>query len=359
MGLFEAASPSRNQLISLKSRLKVPFEWYPYDTMANLAHLDRLLSDAGLVLERITGDLPVLDIGCGDGDLAFFLESLGYRVIAVDYEATNHNGLAGFRTLKNALSSCVEFHSLDLDATVELPVPRCGLALMLGALYHLRNPFLALDTLSRVAQYAVISTRLAGGLIPASGSAPLAYLVDEHELNAADDSNYWLFTEAGLRRLLNRTRWDIHAWRIFEQQDKAGVDSRVFALLRSRFGIANLRLLSGWHEPEESGWRWTERSFAAETELPAARTNPEFRALIFVHEELIRSGEPYRLRIRLNDTPLPGWEFSQPGRHNLARRLKLVSGSPVRLDFEASRVFSPDERDSRERAIIVERMSID
>jgi hypothetical protein len=29
------------------------------------------------------------------------------------------------------------------------------------------------------------------------------------------------------------------------------------------------------------------------------------------------------------------------------------------LDFEASRVFSPDERDSRERAIIVERMSID
>ena len=38
--------------------------------------------------------------------------------------------------------------------------------------------------------------------------APVAYLVDGHETNL-DATNYWVFSEAGLRRLLARTHWGI------------------------------------------------------------------------------------------------------------------------------------------------------
>jgi tRNA (mo5U34)-methyltransferase len=50
----------------------------------------------------------VLDIGTADGDLAFFLESIGFRVIAIDYPGTNFNGMRGIQKLKEALNSRVE-----------------------------------------------------------------------------------------------------------------------------------------------------------------------------------------------------------------------------------------------------------
>lgn len=37
---------------------------------------------------------------------------------------------------------------------------------------------------------------------------PVAYLLDERESNN-DPSNYWIFSDAGLKRILKRTGWDI------------------------------------------------------------------------------------------------------------------------------------------------------
>jgi hypothetical protein len=36
---------------------------------------------------------------------------------------------------------------------------------------------------------------------------PLAYLLDDREANN-DPTNYWIFSEAGLRRLIKRTGWE-------------------------------------------------------------------------------------------------------------------------------------------------------
>src|SRR4051812_8380461 len=68
------------------------WEWYRYDSLANLSHLDQLLTGANRDLVQLSSGGPVLDFGCADGDLAFFLESLGMKVLSFDHVRTNHNG---------------------------------------------------------------------------------------------------------------------------------------------------------------------------------------------------------------------------------------------------------------------------
>lgn len=63
----------------------------------------------------------IADIGGADGDLAFFLESLGYQVDFVDHAPTNANGLRGVRTLRKALNSAITINDVDLDSQFALP----------------------------------------------------------------------------------------------------------------------------------------------------------------------------------------------------------------------------------------------
>lgn len=42
----------------------------------------------------------VAEIGTGDGDLAFFLESMGRQVDIIDHATTNLNGMRGVRLLQ-------------------------------------------------------------------------------------------------------------------------------------------------------------------------------------------------------------------------------------------------------------------
>jgi hypothetical protein len=42
---------------------------------------------------------PVLDLGCADGALAFFLESMSLRVHALDHPTSNYNRMQGVRAL--------------------------------------------------------------------------------------------------------------------------------------------------------------------------------------------------------------------------------------------------------------------
>src|SRR6266852_1765202 len=94
--------------------------WYPYCSLGNLEHLARLLGPDTTLLD-LAGDLPVLDVGCADGDLSFLLESLGCSMTAVDYAPTNSNGMAGVRPLKELLGSKVGIIDMDLDNQFRLP----------------------------------------------------------------------------------------------------------------------------------------------------------------------------------------------------------------------------------------------
>ena len=220
------------------------WDWYPYGTLNNFYLIEQLLEGTGIDVPALCEGGPVLDIGAADGDTAFFFESLGIPAHVVDYPPTNFNSCRGVRALRDALDSKVSISETDLDAQFRLPEAHYGLAFFLGILYHLKNPFYALERLGRHAKHAFISTRIARfntadpqTRVDLSG-IPVGYLLAHDECNN-DATNFWIFSEAGLRRLLHRAGWDVVAFRTFGavgESDPAtnDGDERAFCLVRSR-----------------------------------------------------------------------------------------------------------------------------
>ena len=213
--LRELARAKEQELWKTKFAYRPKTFWYPYPTLRNISVLEQLLSGVGLnLLELCRGEYGrIADIGAADGDLAFFLEELGFTVDVVDNEYTNFNKLEGARILKKALNSSAAIRSIDLDSRNHLFPERYDAAFFLGVLYHLKNPFSILERLAHVARYCFLSTRIArqtaDGL--ALSKHPLAYLLGPEECNN-DSTNFWIFTDEGLKRLLHRTGWNILAF---------------------------------------------------------------------------------------------------------------------------------------------------
>src|SRR3982751_6814401 len=67
------------------------FAWYPYGTLDNFHILNQLLTGKNRSFLSSVGDGLIVDIGAADGDVAFFLESLGHNVRVADYPPTNFN----------------------------------------------------------------------------------------------------------------------------------------------------------------------------------------------------------------------------------------------------------------------------
>jgi tRNA (mo5U34)-methyltransferase len=222
------------------------FPWYPYDSFANLFPLERLRREAGLALAEMAGDRPLLDLGAGDGALAFLFESLGYAVHACDHAGANINRMEGVRRLAAALGSHVEIEDVDLDAGWA-PQRDYGLALFLGTLYHLKNPYGVLERLSGHARYCFLSTRVATWSADHAvelGRVAAAYLLAPGECNG-DATNYWVFSPPGLLRLAERCGWRVLASLGTGAADsdpasEAG-DARRFLLLESSRQPRNLQ----------------------------------------------------------------------------------------------------------------------
>src|SRR4051794_19590519 len=104
--LEQCSKTFSRQLEHLKKELApTEFGWYPYGTLDNFHILNRLLTGNNRTFLNEIGDGLVLDVGAADGDVAFFLESLGRNVHVVDYAPTNFNGCRGLRLLKQRLKS--------------------------------------------------------------------------------------------------------------------------------------------------------------------------------------------------------------------------------------------------------------
>ncbi|WP_428536410.1 class I SAM-dependent methyltransferase [Rhodopila sp.] len=236
--LETAALQFMTEIDALKTEIDPKFPWYPYGSLNNFVHLKPLFEQ--FPLHQLLGDRPALDIGAADGDLAFFLERLGHAVEVIDHAPTNFNGLRGARLLAERLNSAVVIHDVDLDSYFALPATRYDLVFFLGILYHLKSPFLVLESLSKVTKYLLLSTRIARFTPQADPirHLPVAYLLDPTEANN-DSTNYWIFSETGLLRLFDRSGWDVLAHRSVgdtKSSDPArpGHDERCFALLASR-----------------------------------------------------------------------------------------------------------------------------
>ena len=159
----------------------------------------------------------------------------------VDNAPTNMNGLTGARMLKQLLRARLTINDVDLDEQFRLSHEHYGLVIFLGILYHLQNPFLVLKKLAECSDFCLVSTRitqLSGDRLTRLDSAPVAYLLDPLETNN-DSTNYWIFTELGLRRIFSRTGWEVISLitvgeLVDSDPSSPEFDQRAFALLRSR-----------------------------------------------------------------------------------------------------------------------------
>jgi SAM-dependent methyltransferase len=335
--------------------------WYPYHSLSNFVHIDRLLSAQPRNLFDLLPNRRVLDVGTGDGDVAFFLESLGYQVEAVDLPASNHSALTGFKRLQAELGSRVTLHERDLDRQFQLDGEPFGLALSLGLLYHLKNPFYFLEELSAHAHYCLASCKIAD-ILEAEGArdvshAPLAYLLEPDELNE-DNSNFWVFTESCLKRLFNRAGWVvIDSLRVDTtgraRANSASDDARLFALLASRRLPAAVAHAEGWYEREDEGWWWTEPRFAMT--VPLAGKATRFVQLDgFVAEESLRGGKN-GLSCRIGSGAWQRLDFQRPGA--AVFRFAWPGGKrpseSVRVEFAVDRAAELPEGEDRPLGLIV------
>lgn len=343
------------RLRALKEQTASPeFEWYPYDSLGSFRLLGDFLTGDRRDLRKLCGAGPVLDLCCADGDLSFFLESEGCLVRAVDWPLTNHNYLRGFRRLHASLASRVELHELNLDARFELPGNYYTAAFFLGGLYHLKNPFYLLEQLAERAYYCFLSTRIARWTPDRTADLrphPLAYLVADDEFKN-DDSNFWVFSAAGLRRLLHRSGWQVLDETSFGDTVKsdplsAERDERAFCLLRSTrlSPHARVTLNEGWHQVEESAWRWTEQHFSLTVHEPG----PTLRLRALVPVALA----PLTLSACIGGTALPPATFDSAGEFVYSASLPQPLPSAARLDFSLSSALEPDVADRRQRGVIV------
>ena len=239
--LLKARDGFRKQLASARREIGEEIPWYLYDILGNLTHADALLHGENRDLGKLAAGFPVADVGGADGDLAFMLEQeWGWEVDLIDSAATNMNGLRGARALRDHFGSQVRIEDIDLDSQFRLPRERYGLVFVLGILYHLQNPFFVLRKLGEHADYCLLSTRVArfaGEQRTPVADLPIAYLVSPTETNN-DATNYWMFSPAGLERIVTRA-----GWTVLERYSAGDVvasdpaspehDERMFMLLQS------------------------------------------------------------------------------------------------------------------------------
>jgi tRNA (mo5U34)-methyltransferase len=357
--LGTAANRLRDRLAAARIRALPQFEWYPYDSLSNVYQLERLLGSRYDFLLQGAQANGVLDVGCADGELAFLFESLGCRVSAVDHPLTNHNHMRGIRALQGLLDSAIDIQEVDLDSQFSLPGECHGLTLFLGILYHLKNPFYVLERLARQSKYCVLSTRIARCFpdgAPMPKDRPIAYLLESDELNR-DNSNFWIFSDAGLRRLLRRTHWEVLEYHNVGDTSASNPtspdrDERVFCLLKSHFGLANVELLEGWHKAEDAGWRWTERRFSVRVSSDSIARPERMVMRLFVPSELIDQYGPITLSASAEGEHMPPVVLSEPGDHTFTGRFKPGQSSEV-ITFTLDKALPPDASDPRERGIIV------
>jgi tRNA (mo5U34)-methyltransferase len=152
--------------------------------------------------ERLDG-LSVLDIGAWDGFYSFEAKRRGAaRVLATDsysWAGSGWGSKAGFLLAREALG--LEVEDLDLDV-MDVSPDRVGtfdVVLLLGVLYHLRDPITAIQRAASVTrQLLIVETVTNLAWLP----VPAARLFAGSELND-DDTNWWALNPAALRALLS------------------------------------------------------------------------------------------------------------------------------------------------------------
>ena len=194
---------------------------YPYGSFRNIGHLTDLVRDKNRSFKDLVVNKRILDIGCGDGDMAFLCEMLGAReVAAIDWADTNFNFMHGVRALRERLHSKVQIMSGNLEDMDMSFLGIWDMILFLGTLYHLPNPIRVLRKLSVIAAQIFSSTRVFD-ILPGDKNVNLAnrqvaYLVTPRESND-DPTNWWMLSEAAVKLMFERSGWRVQASRRIDE----------------------------------------------------------------------------------------------------------------------------------------------
>jgi tRNA (mo5U34)-methyltransferase len=155
----------------------------------------------------------VLDIGTRDGFFAFECERRGAEVVALDHSDLDLTGFAAARTIYGSRAEYVQANVYDLTPE------RLGtfdVVLLLGVLYHLRHPLLALDRLRALCRGLLIVESLVcdarfftgfetgaplAALAGKIAALPLAQFLPAGLLHS-DATNKWVPNVACLRALV-------------------------------------------------------------------------------------------------------------------------------------------------------------
>jgi tRNA (mo5U34)-methyltransferase len=183
-----AMGPVTDRVASLPWFHRIPL---PDGTVTPGVDID---SNAKLAFNQLPTDLTgktVLDIGAWDGLFSFACEERGAaRVLATDSYAWTGDGWGSkecFLLARELLGSQVEDQDIDVMDISPETVGRFDVVLLLGVLYHLRHPLLALERVASVTQDMLI---LSTSIDMVSHDRPAAAFYPGEDLNG-DSTNWW------------------------------------------------------------------------------------------------------------------------------------------------------------------------
>ena len=177
---------------------------------------------------------------------------------------------------------------------------------------------------------------------------PVAFLAGRDGLRG-DETNYWIFSEAGLRTLVDRCGWDVCDWLVVDDEDSVlwntQRDERVFCLLRSRAfarpGHATRRWLA---HPGKRCLAMDQAPFLLTVVPGAQRLN--LKVTVPPNLEL-----PLTLTARAGGAVIATHTLTRPGDFECAQQ--VPPGAEVAGGVRTRSSPPPDATDARERAIIV------
>lgn len=236
---------------------------YDFDILCNVPSLFELFSgEHGTFLDSLTNK-TLIDIGASNGDLGFTFSDIGFRVTLLDksHICSNEKNNAVRQNaplVASMLAKMRQSHVQVLDYNIDGPFDekplmnalsqlkpeqtpaRYGLGVAFGLLYHLKNPYGFVESLTKVCDYLVIGTWVFSHLstrIRGFENEQMVYLLKDCEL-ADDPTNYWLFTEKSFETLVERCGWEILNRKVVKSSHFRSVPkkvkARVFFLLKNK-----------------------------------------------------------------------------------------------------------------------------